>query len=165
VALDDDADLTWFGDRKARAAGEITDLGGRLLDLNGHSLSGVRIEIWQCDASGYYRHPRDRGGEKVDPNFQGHGHAITDSEGWYRFRTLKPVPYPGRTPHIHMATFAPGERPFVTQMYIAGESRNQDDFLYRAIPVEQRALVEAEFIRSASADADYSAQFDLVLGA
>jgi protocatechuate 3,4-dioxygenase beta subunit len=165
LPLDDDNDLTWLGDRKKRAAGEITDLSGRVLDINGKPIAGARVEIWQCDANGRYRHPRDPNRSALDPNFQGHGHVVTDADGGYRFRTIRPVPYPGRTPHIHTAVFLPEERPFVTQIYIAGEPRNQEDFLYLSIPTEQRRLVEAEFLAtSGSAGESYRASLDIVLG-
>jgi protocatechuate 3,4-dioxygenase beta subunit len=163
LPLDDDNDLTWLGDRQQRAAGEITDLSGRVLDTNGQPIAGARVEIWQCDANGRYRHPRDPNRSALDPNFQGHGHSLTEADGGYRFRTIRPVPYPGRTPHIHAAVFLPGERPFVTQIYIAGEPRNQEDFLYLSIPTEQRRLVEAEFL-AASSEASYRASLDIVLG-
>ena len=165
LPLDDDNDLTWVGDREQQATGEITDLSGRILDTNGRPIAGARVEIWQCDANGRYRHPRDPNRSALDPNFQGHGHCITEAEGGYRFRTIRPVPYPGRTPHIHTAVFLPGERPFVTQIYIAGEPRNQEDFLFLGIPAEQRRLVQAEFLATqAGAETAYNARLDMVLG-
>ena len=85
------------------------------------------MEIWQCDANGRYRHPRDRGDVEEDPNFQGFGHTVTDADGHYRFRTIRPVPYPGRTPHIHAAVIQEGARPFVTQIYVADEPLNLRD--------------------------------------
>ena len=163
LPLDDDADLTWVDSRTTRARGEHTDIEGRILDVNGGPLRDTRIEIWQCDASGYYRHRLDRGGKDVDPNFQGHGHALSDDNGAYRFRTIKPVPYPGRTPHIHMAVFPRGQRPFVTQLYVAGDPRNEDDFLYLSVPAEKRHLVQAEFSHSAGPGHQFSARFDLIL--
>jgi protocatechuate 3,4-dioxygenase beta subunit len=89
----------------------------------------------------------------------------TDADGGYHFRTIRPVPYHGRTPHIHTAVFLPGERPFVPPIYIAGEPRNQEDFLYLSIPTEQRRLVEAEFrATSAGAEGSYRASLVIVLG-
>ncbi len=93
------------------------------------------------------------------------GHHVTDAEGRYRFRTIRPVPYPGRTPHIHYAVIIPGRHPFTTQLYVAGEPRNEWDFLYRSIPAERRHLVSAEF-RPAGRGSDLlTARFDIVLGA
>lgn len=163
LPLDDDNDLVHVAGQAQPAQGEFTDLSGRLLDRNGRPFSGTRIEIWQCDANGRYLHPRDRGSEPRDPGFQGIGHTLSHEDGGYRFLTLKPVPYPGRTPHIHVAVFPEGRRPFVTQLYVAGEERNAEDFVYRRIPVEQRELVTARFVRSPSTEAAWRAKWDIVL--
>lgn len=164
IPLDDDNDLVRVRGVADRAMGQVSDLGGRLVDRNGRPLAGTRIEIWQCDANGRYRHPRDPGRDPVDPGFQGFGHTLTDADGRYRFRTIRPVPYPGRTPHIHVAVYPEWEVPFITQLYVAGEARNDADFLYRRIPVEQRALVTAAFEASDSGLAELAASWDIVLG-
>jgi len=164
LPLDDDNDLTHVAGQDVPARGRITDLGGCILDRNGRPLGGLRIEIWQCDANGRYRHPRDPGGQPVDPGFQGFGHCLTDKAGRYRFRTIRPVPYPGRTPHIHVAVYPDGAAPFITQLYVAGEPRNADDFLYRRIPEAQRARVTAEFRPAGETQAGLSAAWDIVLG-
>lgn len=162
IPLDDDNDLVQVAGQDGVARGQISDLTGRLLDRNGSPLAGTRIEIWQCDANGRYRHSRDPGRAPIDPAFQGIGHAVSDAQGRYRFRTIRPVPYPGRTPHIHVAVYAPGERPFVTQLYVAGDERNAEDFLYRRIPAEQRGLVTAAF--EPGDQGVLQAQWDVVLG-
>ena len=164
LPLDDDNDLVRIHDGEL-ARGRVSDLSGRLLDRNGRPLSGVRIEIWQCDANGRYRHPRERGSNPIDPAFQGFGHAVTDEQGRYRFRTIKPVTYPGRTPHIHVAVRPQGDRPLVTQLYVAGEPGNETDFLYRRIPVEQRHLVTAEFVPGEDAQGPLRANWDIIFGA
>jgi protocatechuate 3,4-dioxygenase beta subunit len=161
--LDDDNDLTRVRGAAAPAQGRITDLQGRILDLDGRPIRNARVEIWQCDARGRYHHPHDQG-PPPDPGYQGFGHSVTDAEGRYRFRTIRPVPYPGRTPHIHYAVFAPGQPAFTTQLYVAGEPRNDADFLYRSIPVEQRGRVLAEFAPARGGRAELAARFDLVLG-
>ncbi len=163
LPLDDDNNLTQVIGRSGVAKGQLVDLTGRILDLNGYPLPGLRIEIWQCDANGRYRHPGDRGGADPDPNFQGHGHTSTDGDGRYRFRTIRPVPYPGRTPHIHVAVFPTGERPFITQLYIKGEPRNEADFLFRRIPADRRHLVLADFAASGGERAGAGARFDIIL--
>ncbi len=165
LPLDDDNDLVHVAGAEAPAQGQISDLSGRLLDPNGRAVRDTRIEIWQCDANGRYRHPRDGGERPIDPGFQGFGHAVTDDHGRYRFLTIRPVPYPGRTPHIHVAVFPDGAQPFVTQLYVAGEGRNAADFLYRRIPVEQRELVTAAFEPGRMAGADLAATWDIVIGA
>jgi len=164
LPLDDDNDLVHVAGRKQPAKGEITDLSGRLLDRNGKPLAGQRIEIWQCDANGRYRHPRDPGEQAIDPGFQGIGRTLTDAEGRYRFLTIKPVPYPGRTPHIHVAVFPENARPFVTQLYVADDPRNMEDFLYKRVPAESRHLVTSEFIRANRPHNAYRADWDIILG-
>jgi protocatechuate 3,4-dioxygenase beta subunit len=163
LPADDDSDLTRVRGRESAAKGQVTELVGRLLDANGNPLVNTRIEIWQCDANGRYRHPHDRGGATPDLNFQGHGFSISDAAGRYRFRTIRPVPYPGRTPHIHMAVFATQSPTFVTQLYIAGESRNTQDFLFNRIPVEKRERVVADFVSHPHGSAEFLAQFDIVI--
>ncbi|MCU7806436.1 MAG: intradiol ring-cleavage dioxygenase [Candidatus Thiodiazotropha sp. (ex Semelilucina semeliformis)] len=160
---DKDSDLTHIPGIAGIAAGEITDLSGQVLDAGGNPLDSVRIEIWQCDANGRYRHSGDNQAIPMDPNFQGFGHTLTDQKGRYRFRTIRPVSYPGRTPHIHAAVFRQGMRPFVTQIYIADDPRNAEDFLFQRIPVELRPLAVADFIPSNKNGATFSASFDFVL--
>lgn len=161
--LDDDNDLTQVKGRVNPAKGEITDLSGRLLDSHGHPIRDARIEIWQCDANGRYIHPEDTSGRPRDPGFQGFGAATTNTDGAYRFRTIKPVPYPGRTPHIHFAVFTWAHEPFVTQMYIAGHPLNRKDFLFDRIPKNQRSLVEAKFMQSTTLGVAHTSNFDIFL--
>lgn len=160
--LEDDNDLTRVKGGSGAAKGRITDLSGRLLDADGRPLRNVRVEIWQCDANGRYHHPHDRG-PAPDANFQGFGFTRTDELGRYRFRTIRPVPYPGRTPHIHFAVHAPGQAPFTTQMYVAGEARNQSDFLFLGLSPEQRERVVGEFVALKNGEAELAARFDIVL--
>jgi protocatechuate 3,4-dioxygenase beta subunit len=163
LPLDDDNDLTQVSGKNGKAKGVISDLSGRIVDINGRPLSGLRIEIWQCDANGRYRHPREQGSRPIDENFQGHGFTISDTQGAYRFRTIRPVPYPGRTPHIHIAVFPANEQPFVTQLYVADEDANELDFLYNRVPAEKRHLVTAAFKPDATAGAEQQASFDIIL--
>ncbi len=164
LPLDDDNDLTRVDGRDGVAQGQHSELTGRVLDLNGHPIADARIEIWQCDANGRYLHPGDRGSAVRDENFQGYGHTMTDAAGRYRFRTIRPMPYPGRTPHIHMAVLAPQTPTLVTQLYVRGDPRNADDFLFQRVPAERRHLVQAEFLAAAMAGVEMEASFDLVLG-
>ncbi len=161
--LERDNDLTRIEGRSGIARGRISELSGRVLDEGGNPLPGVRVEIWQCDQNGRYRHSRDDHEAEMDEHFQGFGQTVTDGAGRYRFRTIRPVPYPGRTPHIHAAVFRHGMRPFVTQIYVDGEPRNSEDFLFRRIPAELRHLVVADFKPLASPDAELAAHFDFVL--
>jgi protocatechuate 3,4-dioxygenase beta subunit len=162
--LDDDNDLTRVRGQQGIASGEITDLSGHVRDVSGRPIRDARIEIWQCDAHGRYRHPRERGAAPIDAAFQGFGHTHTDVLGGYRFRTIKPVSYPGRTPHIHIAVFTSAvDHPFVTQLYNRAEPGNTDDFLFNRIPVERRHLVLADFRAAEGADVEYRAGFDIIL--
>ena len=164
LPLDHDNDLTHIAGSSEIARGRTTDLIGRVLDLNGRPVRSARIEIWQCDANGRYHHPRDRHGGPADPNFQGFGRTTTDDKGRYRFRTIRPVPYPGRTPHIHVAVFPEFDEPFVTQLYVKGEPRNTGDFLFNSLPTERRHLVVAEFVPNRYGGAELDAHFDIVIG-
>ncbi len=163
LPLDDDNNLTEVAGRTGKAMGIISDVSGRIMDINGRPLRDMRIEIWQCDANGRYRHPRENASRPLDENFQGHGFTTSNAKGLYRFRTIRPVPYPGRTPHIHVAVFPAGEHPFITQLYIAGEERNASDFLYNDIAPDRRHLVTAKFEASTTPGAEQQASFDIIL--
>ena len=166
LPLDSDADLVQVAGRPDRAAGEIIHLFGRLFDSGGAPIAGARVEIWQCDARGVYHHSRDRRFGEADGNFQGFGVAATSGGGEYRFRTIKPVPYPGRTPHIHFRILAPGHAPFTTQMYVAGHPLNADDILFRRIAADERGRVTAAFAPAPEIEASaFKAVFDIVLPA
>ena len=128
MPADSDNDLVQIAGHGGIAKGSITYVIGRVLDPDAGALRGARVEIWQCDTNGRYHHVRDdRAGPPLDDNFQGYGQTTTDAEGGYRFRTIRPVPYPGRTPHIHFTVSAPGLPRFTTQMYVAGEPLNERD--------------------------------------
>src|SRR5437868_11091578 len=102
LPLDTDNDLLIVNDSITPAVGKITHLTGRILDAKGNPLRNALVEIWQVDNNGVYLHSRDTHATR-DKNFQGFGRFLTGSTGEYYFRTVKPVPYPGRTPHIHFA--------------------------------------------------------------
>jgi protocatechuate 3,4-dioxygenase, beta subunit len=164
LPLDADADLATVAGRAGPAQGTITHVFGRVLDRGGRSVPGARVEIWQCDALGRYHHPRDGGG--ADPNFQGYGAVVTDREGLYRFRTIRPVPYPGRTPHIHFALSGRGFDRFTTQMYVAGEPLNEGDFVLSRIrdpAARERVIVQLEPADAMEAGA-LLGRFDIVVG-
>lgn len=167
---DNDNDLVRVAGQSGIARGEICNLHGRILDESGQPLAAARVEIWQCNAFGRYHHPGDRGsrGERderpLDPNFQGYGQFTTGSDGGYRFRTIKPVAYPGRAPHIHFAITVAGQAPLITQMYVAGAGENAGDGLLQSVrdPQARAALIVA--FEQAPAGGDLLARFDIVLG-
>jgi protocatechuate 3,4-dioxygenase beta subunit len=166
LPLDTDNDLLLVNDAITPAVGEVTHLTGRVLSSSGEPVANAVVEIWQCDSNGRYHHPADRRGP-ADPNFQGYGRALTDADGAYRFRTIRPAPYPGRTPHIHFAVTAAGFPKLVTQMYVAGEPGNERDGVLQAVrdaAARRRLLVELTPASHLEPDA-LAGRFDIVLGA
>lgn len=164
LPLDSDNDLVTVEGRPQQAAGQVTHISGRVLNEAGRPVSGVRVEIWQCDAFGRYHHPGDRGGN-ADPNFQGYGRMAVDGNGAYRFRTIKPVPYPGRTPHIHFAISGAGIERLTTQMYVAGEPWNERDGLLARVRDEAaraRLIVPLEAAGEIEPGA-LAGRFDIIL--
>lgn len=164
LPLDQDNDLVTVAGQAGLARGQIVNVIGRVLDTHGQPVAHARIEIWQCNAYGRYHHPRDRSSAPLDPNFQGYGQFVTAADGAYRFRTIKPVPYPGRTPHIHFAISAPGFAPLVTQMYVADAVENAQDFIFNSLPPAARAAVLVEFGKVAPTN-ELAGQFNIVLPA
>ncbi len=163
--LDSDADLVVVAGRPGPAKGTVTHVIGRVLDPGGRPVADARVEIWQCDALGAYHHPRDGGGR--DPNFQGYGRMDAGDDGAYRFRTIRPVPYPGRTPHIHFAVTARGFPTLTTQMYVAGDPRNERDFVLSRI-ADPRARASVIVPLEPAPDVEAASLlgvFDIVLGA
>ena len=133
-AGDVDADLVKVQGEAAQAQGTITHILGRVLDKYGNPVAGARVEIWQCDAHGVYRHPKDEaGGRHHDPGFQSRGRIISGANGSYAFRTIRPVAYPGRTPHIHFHLETAAGAALTTQMYVAGEALNAKDSVLNGI--------------------------------
>lgn len=164
LPLDQDNDLTVVDGRRAPAAGETTDLTGRILDARGTPLRGVVVEIWQVDNNGHYIHTGDAGAGN-DANFQGFGRFETGQDGAYRFRTIKPVPYPGRAPHIHVKLHKGGRELLTTQLYVQGHPLNERDGILRSIrDTRQRASVLVPFQRSSERPSELAARFDIVLG-
>lgn len=136
-----DANLLTTSERAEPAKGEKLLLQGDVVTRNGQPLSQATVEIWQCDSTGHYHHPADPQRGRRDNNFQGYGRTQTDNNGRYEFHTIVPVPYPGRTPHIHVAVMAPSYQRLTTQLYIADRISNDDDVLYRRLSAaQQRAL-------------------------
>jgi protocatechuate 3,4-dioxygenase beta subunit len=135
-----DNDLVQVRGQAARAMGTVLHLTGRVLGRDGKPAPGALVEIWQSDSHGIYDHPRQSGRDKRDPAFQGYGRMMADASGSYSFRTLKPVAYPGRTPHIHFAVLEGGKRRVVSQMFIEGEPGNERDFIYRNLGREARLV-------------------------
>jgi protocatechuate 3,4-dioxygenase beta subunit len=135
---DMDNDLVQVRGQTARAMGTVLHLQGRVLDLDGRPVRAAVVEIWQCDAQGLYDHPRQPGRERRDSAFQGYGRMLAGGDGAYSFRTLKPVAYPGRAPHIHFKVTTSNGRLLTSQFYIAGEPGNERDGVFRAAARDPR---------------------------
>jgi protocatechuate 3,4-dioxygenase beta subunit len=164
---DSDNDLVHISGHSGAAKGSITRIAGRILDPSGRPVSGARVEIWQCDANGRYHYVRDeRADHPRDENFQGYGTTTTDATGGYQFITIKPVPYPGRTPHIHFAVSGRGFERFVTQMYVAGEAGNEGDPVLMGIrdPAVRARLIVALRSSPDAGIAGFAGMFDIVIG-
>jgi protocatechuate 3,4-dioxygenase beta subunit len=164
---DSDNDLVQVRGQAAQAIGTVLHLQGRVLDTDGKPLSGALVEIWQSDSHGIYDHPGQPGREKRDQAFQGYGRVMADAEGRYSFRTLKPVPYAGRPgAHIHLKAAGAG-RHLTSQIYIAGEPGNEQDFLWRAATRDPRQRERVEMRLSPANGLERGAvasSLDLVIG-
>jgi protocatechuate 3,4-dioxygenase beta subunit len=157
---DIDADLTRVAGRSAVARGTILDVTGRIVDRTGKPLAAAKLEIWQCDETGTYHHV---GYDVGDPGFQGFGVAAADADGRYRFRTIKPVPYSGRTSHIHFLVREGDRSRLVSQMFIEGEPGNARDGLYRYLGAESRLVTMKLSDAPAGSGAKLAGALDIVV--
>lgn len=166
LPLDSDNDLLIVNDSITPAVGVVTHLGGRILDGRGEPVRDAVVEIWQVDGNGVYLHPGSDNAGRRDKNFQGFGRFVTGSTGEYRFRTIRPARYPGRTPHIHFAVTPKGRDKFTTQCYVKGEPGNERDGVLRGIrdPRERESVIVDFAPVAGSKIGELSAKFDVVLG-
>lgn len=165
--LDDDADLTVVKGRKGRAEGQVLHVMGRVVNAAGEPVKAASIEIWQANSRGRYAHRSDRNPARLDPDFQGYARLVTDAEGRYRFKTIKPGGYPAgrvmRPAHIHFDIAAKLNR-LVTQMYFPGDPHNENDLIL-ATATENRRLLIAD-VRPPTPDLEPDsllAHWDIVL--
>ncbi len=166
MPLDTDNDLLVINDSITPAVGEITHLSGRVLDSKGNPVRNAFVEIWQVDNNAVYIHTGDKTNRaNQDTNFQGYGRHLTDSKGNYYFRTIKPVPYPGRTPHIHFGISLHGRRVLTTQLYVAGHPANKRDGPLNQIAPELRKSLLGDFkpVKD-SKIGELAVNFDIILG-
>jgi protocatechuate 3,4-dioxygenase beta subunit len=166
LPLDTDNDLLIVNDQLTPAVGEVTHLSGRVLDTSGAPVRNVVVEIWQVDNNGTYIHTKSSRRGNYDTNFQGFGRFLTNRKGEYYFRTIKPVAYAPRTPHIHFAVNQGDRRLLTTQCYIEGDEQNeQDDVLGRIQETQRRAALLVDFRPIPdSPTGELAATFDIVLG-
>jgi protocatechuate 3,4-dioxygenase beta subunit len=166
--LDRDADLTLIEGRSQRAAGQVVNVTGRVLSVEGEPLAGAIIEIWQANTHGRYTHPNDSNSAPLDPNFEGFASFTTDAQGRYRFKTIKPGAYPAgaavRPPHIHFG-ISHGKTRVVTQMYFPGEPLNSEDFVIAGARDGGRLLMADIGPPAAGMEPESTlARWDIVLG-
>jgi len=145
---DPGGDLTHLPGKPGRAAGQVIQVMGRVLDLNGEPVRQAKIETWQANSHGRYTHPNDTNPAPLDANFEGFGAMATDAQGRYRFKTIKPGAYPAgqgviRPPHIHFIVLDRRQK-LVTQMYFEGEPLNDRDPFLHTAPAESRELLIAK---------------------
>lgn len=162
---DSDNDLVRVAGLEARALGTVCHLEGQVTRVDGAPVASALVEIWQCDANGRYLHSGDRRRVARDPGFQGYGRTTTDDQGRYRFRTIKPVAYPGRAPHIHFRIAGPSVSTLVTQMYVAGAPENRRDGLLNSVrnrAARERLIVDLTPAPALEPDA-VRGRFDIVL--
>jgi len=162
LPLDRDNDLLHYAQHAGEPLGIPLNLTGRVVDARNRALAGVRVEIWQCDANGRYHHVGDSNDQ--DEAFQGYGEFTTTRDGEYAFRTIRPVAYYGRTPHIHFRLSGQGLEGLTTQMFVAGEPMNEDDGIYNRI--RDRAARDALTVKLAADDsgrAKLAGRFDIVV--
>lgn len=166
LPLDTDNDLLVVNDGITPAVGAITHLTGKILDAKGNPLRNAVVEIWQVDNHGAYLHSESGNREKRDGNFQGFGRFLTGSTGEYYFRTIKPVPYPGRTPHIHFKVKKGSKELLTTQCYVKGDPGNEKDGIFRSIrDPKLRDAIAVDFAPiKDSKVGELAAKFDIVLG-
>jgi protocatechuate 3,4-dioxygenase beta subunit len=171
MPLDTDNDLIIINDGVTPAVGEITHLTGRVLGPSGAPVRNAFVEIWQADAQGSYIHADGENEAGRDGNFQGYGRFLTDAEGRYYFRTIKPVSYTllgqFRAPHIHFAVSKSGRRLMATQAMVAGHPYNARDFVLDRIRDDAAALASnmvAYQPLEGSKIGELTASFDVVLG-
>lgn len=166
LPLDTDNDLLILNDSLDGAVGEVTYLSGRILDARGEPVRNAVVEIWQTDHNGAYLHSKSGNREKRDPHFQGFGRFLTGKTGEYLFRTIKPVPYPGRTPHIHFAVKVPKQERFTTQCYIKGHPGNEKDGVLRGVkdPLALASIMVDFAPLQESKIGELAANFNIVLG-
>jgi protocatechuate 3,4-dioxygenase beta subunit len=170
LPLDTDNDLLILNDGLTPAIGEIAHLTGRVLDGSGQPMRNATVEIWQCDHAGNYLHSRGENPKakgKRDSNFQGYGRFLTASTGDYYFRTIKPVPYPGRSPHIHVIVKQGEKTLLTTQCYIKGHELNEKDGIVRRLKSDPKVLdsvmVDFQPVKGSKAG-ECGGRFDIVLG-
>jgi protocatechuate 3,4-dioxygenase beta subunit len=164
------SDLTKVSGRSGRAEGQVLNVMGRVLNLSGEPVRNVKVEVWQANAHGRYTHPSDPNPAPLDPNFEGAAALTTDSEGRYRFKTIKPAAYPAgpnrmRPAHIHFQVSGRQDK-IVTQMYFDGDPYNESDPFLSSVGRAERKELLVRKLQDPSPELEAGSKmvvFDLVL--
>lgn len=166
LPLEQDNDLIHVQGGQESALGTVTEFGGRLLNIDGKPIQDATIELWQADNNGCYIHSKGiQRSKERDLGFQGYGKIVTNDKGEYRFRTIKPGLYTGRTIHWHIAVKLGDKRMLTTQLFIAGEPQNERDGILRGMGTEeQRLSVIREFKPKSTDSQELFATWDIVIG-
>ena len=168
-----DSDLTRNAVRGGEPLGERIVVSGRVLDERGRPLRGTLVEVWQANAAGRYAHSSDGHDAPLDPNFLGAGRALTDSDGRYRFTTIRPGAYPWRNhsnawrpAHIHFSVFGKAFlQRLVTQMYFPGDPLLPLDPIFNAVTDREarQRLVSRFSLDLTEPERALGFEFDIVL--
>jgi len=161
-------DLTRLAPGRPRASGEAIAITGRILDEDLRPVRRTLVEVWNANTHGRYSHTRDAANDApLDPNFYGFGRLLTDDDGRYVLRTIKPGAYIARQdigwwrpPHVHFSVVGSGVR-LVTQMYFPGEPLNEKDFIFMIVPEEERDRVIGRPAPDGTGDRGF--EFDIVI--
>ena len=162
-------DLTRLAPGRPQASGDAIVISGRVVDEDFRPVRRMLIEVWGANAHGRYSHLIDAGRNDapLDPNFYGFGRLMTDDDGRYRVRTIKPGAYIARKdiawwrpPHVHFSVVGSGVR-LVTQMYFPDEPLNEKDYIFLIVPAADRDRVIGEPIDPLRGDRAF--RFDIVL--
>lgn len=158
---DTDNNLIKLDGSQAYNLGTPMQISGTILRPDGSPAAGARVEIWQTDHNGRYRHPDDAGEAPAKAGFQGFGRTVTNSEGRYQFQTIKPVRYGSRPPHVHFRVVDDDIR-LTTQMYFPGETKEGGVLgrIASSVWASDRSQLTAKITQ---ANAGLDAQFDLFL--
>ena len=156
IPEDTDNDLVKNGNSTIEAGGKILNLSGSLVNRDSKPIKGMTAEIWQTDMNGVYLHTGSFGIKMRDVQFQGFGRSITDRNGHFFFRTIIPVEYPGRTPHIHLKLWNERENVLTTQLYIQGHSPNKEDFLFKRMTLAEEKINSMKLLPAQTNDSTES---------
>lgn len=157
---DRDFDLTHIKGRSGTALGQVIHIEGIITDIHGQPIEDATVDLWQANAAGRYRHPRDTNPVPVDPNFQGWAIVPSGASGEFNFKTIMPGAYPAarnwtRPPHIHFKVNKTNYAELTTQMYFPEHELNAIDWLIQEKNAKEQRLMTATLIRKNPATYHY----------